>query len=90
MFLKKKARRIGINILSAALLIFFVIDIIALGTLQNGISIFDVGSGLFDPSVVKFTWSIVGSILLVGFGILLTFVFTQTPFFKKRQKKYTL
>lgn len=76
--------------MSAALLIFFVIDIIALGTLQNGISIFDVGSGLFDPSVVKITWSIVGSILLVGFGILLTFVFTQTPFFKKRQKKYTL
>jgi hypothetical protein len=88
--ISQKARRMVTNLFALAILFFFVVDIVSLGTLQSGISIFDIGSGLFDPSVVKVTRSIFVIIIIAILLIMMVFVFAQTRFFRKRQKYYLI
>ena len=85
-FIKKKIWRTWLNIFSLALLILFLIDIVALYVFQSSISVFDVTSGMLDPSVVKVTRSIVGVIVLaIAIGVSV-FLFAQTKIFKKHQR----
>jgi hypothetical protein len=69
-----------------ALAILFIIDIVSLYVFQSSISVFDISSGMLDPSVVKVTWSIVGVIVLAVVIRMAIFFFTQTKIFKKYQK----
>ena len=85
-FVRKKVWRLCINIFSLILLILFVIDIVSLYVFQSSISVFDITSGMLDPSVVKVTRSIVGVIVLaIAIGVSV-FLFAQTKIFKKHQR----
>ena len=85
-FIKKKLRRLCLNIVSLILLILFIIDIVSLYVFQSSISVFDISSGMLDPSVVKVTRSIVGVIVLAIVIWVSVFFFTQSKLFRKYQK----
>ncbi|MCX6822470.1 MAG: sulfatase-like hydrolase/transferase [candidate division SR1 bacterium] len=85
-FVRKKFWRMRLNIFSLILLVLFLIDIVALYVFQSSISVFDVTSGMLDPSVVKVTRSIVGVIVLaIAIGVSV-FLFAQTKIFRKHQR----
>lgn len=85
-FIRQKVWRLCINIVSLILLLLFITDIVSLYVLQSRISIFDISSGMLDPSVVKVTRSIVGVIVLAIVIWVAVFFFTQSKIFKKHQK----
>ena len=85
-FIRKKIWRLCINIVSLILLLLFITDIVSLYVLQSRISIFDISSGMLDPSVVKVTRSIVGVVVLAIVSWMAVFFFTQSKIFKKHQK----
>jgi glycerophosphoryl diester phosphodiesterase len=66
--------------------LLFITDIVSLYVLQSRISIFDISSGMLDPSVVKVTRSIIGVIVLAVTIGMAVFFFAQTKLFRKHQK----
>ena len=85
-FIKKKIRRLFVNVVQLIVLTLFVIDCIAWFLFQSRMSWFDIGSGILDLSIVHYSPLLITEVVMVVIAIGLIFLWIQSKVFKKYQK----